>query len=53
MCKAILELELINQDKKAIELIENAMKNTKQTFEEVCTMLGVAKADMNRYKEMI
>lgn len=57
MCKVITDLveknQAIGADKALIEAIKNAMENTKQTFEEVCKMLGISQIDMNRYKNMI
>lgn len=57
MCKAIMELEKINQalgaDNALINAIKNLMKNQNQSFEEVCISMGIPNTDMIRYKEMI
>lgn len=53
MCKAIMELEKRSADNALINAIKNAMTNTKQTFEDVCKMLGISPEDMERYKEII
>lgn len=53
MCKAIMELEQRSADSALINAIKNAMTNTKQTFEDVCKMLGISPEDMERYKEII
>jgi len=53
MSKGFLELERKYQDLKAVELIKNAMANTRQTYEDVCRMLGITNEDMERYRKMI
>ena len=53
MCKAIADLEKSSADKALVEAIRNLMKNTKLSFEEICTSMGISTSDMLRYKEMI
>ena len=53
MCKAILDLEKKSADRALVEAIRNTMRNTQNSFEDVCKMLGIAKVDIQRYKKMI
>lgn len=53
MCKAITDLEKKSADKALVDAIRSIMKNTKQSFEEICASMNISKADMSRYKKMI
>ena len=53
MCKAIEELKRDSADEALTKAIINLMKNTKESFEEVCTAIGINKTDMERYRKMI
>ena len=53
MCKAIEELKRDSADEALIKAIINMMNNTKESFEEICTAMGINKTDMERYRKMI
>lgn len=53
MCKAVLEIQKMGEDKARLEAIKNIMKNGNQTFEQACILLGITKDDKCKYQKMI
>lgn len=53
MCKAVLDIQKMGEDKARLEAIKNIMKNGNQTFEQACILLGITKDDKCKYQKMI
>ena len=65
MCKAVIDIEnrgvekglnqgeILGREKTLIENIKNLMNNTKQSYDEVCKLLGLSAAEADKLKSMI